>query len=323
MTGNYCPYEIDSAAESFGLETISLDTRYGPLPVRVSRDRQSETATMYIHGVGADWTTWSPLLQAEDALASPAHDRILVNLPGFGDAPNKLGKLDIRDVGDLFLSVAGSLGYRRLRLVGHSMGGFLTLDMASRHSEGIESIHLVAGPYFSILDSIQHPIGSFKRSPTTAAVFGAQYLLAHTGAFETTAFDLLYRLGLFRLLLFPFSRYPMRLRSSVVHALCHQANPQGLLMTAANGPGYDAYDQWAKITCPIWATFGEQDKLVPQRDMLRLTQVQPNARCSTIPNAGHMLHIEWPIEVSRSLHLWAGPEGATSNDRTGNDLADA
>ena len=259
---------------------------------------------MYIHGVGADWTTWTPIISAEAELHMATHDQIFINMPGFGDSENKLDVLDIADVGITFLSIASSLGYTRVRIVGHSMGGFLTLDMASRYPESIESIHLVAGPYFSILKSIQHPLLSFGTSPTVATTFGIQYLVSKTGWLGLAALKELYQFGLFRFALFPFASHPFQLKDSVVKALCCQQNPRGMILTAANGSGYNANKQWSKIRCPIWATFGDKDRMVPQADMFRFLRCQPAAKCSTLKDSSHLHHIERPLDVLRALELW-------------------
>jgi pimeloyl-ACP methyl ester carboxylesterase len=176
--------------------------------------------------------------------------------------------------------------------------------MASRHPGHVESIHLVAGPYFSILASIQHPLRSLAHSPGVTATFGAQYLLSLTGSVGTSALKAAYHLGMFRLLLFPFVSHPFRVRRSVVKDLCYQQNPRGLIQTAANGPGYDAELQWAKIECPIWATFGDKDRLVPQSDMARLLRCQPAAKCTTLADSSHMMHVERPFDVLEALELW-------------------
>lgn len=301
---DYCPFDIVSCPESLNLDTVNVDTHYGSIAVQVSKRRKSDTGTLFIHGVGADWSTWTPVIQAEAAGRLDVHDQLFINMPGFGSSENRLDKLDIADVGATFLTVANSLGYSRLRIVGHSMGGFLTLDMASRYPESIESIHLIAGSYFSILTSIQHPLLSFGHDATVAATFGLQYLLARTGHFEVALLESIYHLRAFRCLLFPFASHPFQLKESVVRTLCSQINPRGLLLTAANGDGYDADRQWAKIHCPIWAVFGDKDRLVPQRDMVRLLECQPSADCSTVEDVGHLLHIERPAAVLEALGLW-------------------
>jgi pimeloyl-ACP methyl ester carboxylesterase len=301
----YCPFDIESDPSRFKLTTRAIETRYGSVAARISKNRSSHTATLYLHGVGADWTTWSPILRAAAELRLETHDQIFIDLPGFGDSENKLGSLQISDVGAMLLSIVSDLGYSRVRIVGHSMGGFLTLDMASRHPEAIESIHLVAGPYFSILKSIQHPFLSFGYSPTVAATFGTQYLLSRTGEFGTIFFKTLYHLGIFRLLLFPFASHPFRLKPLIVKDLCYQQNPRALIQTAANADGYDANKQWGLIKCPIFAVFGIKDRLVPPTDMRRLIRCQPNAVCTMLDDVGHLLHIEQPFEVLTDLRLWA------------------
>jgi pimeloyl-ACP methyl ester carboxylesterase len=303
----YCPFDVAPDPEPFGLTTRHVDTHYGPLAVRASPRRESDTATLYIHGVGADWTTWTPIILAEARRGMPVHDQLFVNLPGFGDSPNELDRIEIADIGATFLAVVAELGYSMVRIVGHSMGGFLTLDMAGRYPERIASIHLVAGSYFSILRSIQHPVLSFASSPRVAATFGLQYLLAHTGSFEVAMLRALYRIGVFRFLTSPFAAHPLRLRESVVRALCEQTNPRGLVLTAANGHGYDADAQWAKVRCPIWAVFGARDRVVPLPDMAELLRCQPTADTRVIADAGHLLHIERPCEVLDALHLWPAP----------------
>lgn len=300
----YCPFDIESDPGKFNLATVPVDTPYGRLMARASQDHLSGTATMYIHGIGADWTTWTPIIRAEAALRMKTHDQIFINMPGFGDSENKLNSLDIADVGATLLSVAASLGYSKVRIVGHSMGGFLTLDMASRYPDRIESIHLAAGPYFSILESLQHPLLSFGFSPMVAATFGIQHLVSRTGGVGLSAIRGLYSARIFPLFLFPFASHPFQLKPSVVKALCYQQNPRGLIQTAANADGYDADKQWGKIKCSIWATFGDKDHLVPQSDMLRLLRCQPGAKCSTVADAGHLLHIERPFDVVKALELW-------------------
>jgi pimeloyl-ACP methyl ester carboxylesterase len=175
--------------------------------------------------------------------------------------------------------------------------------MASRHPERIKSLHLAAGPFYSILDTLQHPLLSLLRCPRTAATFEVQYLLALTGGLGAASLRLAYRLGLFRLLLSPAAAHPRQLKESVVRALLYQHNPEGLLLMAANAPGYDPAEQWSKVRCPILATFGARDVLVGERDLRRFMKDQPTAKCTVIQNASHLHHIERPLDVAKALDL--------------------
>jgi pimeloyl-ACP methyl ester carboxylesterase len=300
----YCPFEVDEYTGVSDLVAMPMDTPYGTIFTRVSREHRSDIATLYIHGIHADWTTWTPLLRAEAALKMDAHDQILVDIPGFGASENRLGSLEIKEVGDTFLSIASSLGYPRIRLVGHSLGGFLALDMASRHVQCVESVHVAAGPFFSIVASYQHPLLNSVRSPTVTASFGSLYALALTGQLGVSAVRMIYRLHMLRLLTYPAARYPFRLKQSVVRSLCEEYRSHALIQAAANGDGYTPDEQWAKIECPISATFGEFDWFVPQKDMKRLLKCRPSARCTIIRQASHLHHIEWPFDTLQALELW-------------------
>lgn len=300
----YCPFDIESDSSGFGLEAVHVRTNYGHIVARLSSKPRSGIATVYLHGVGADWSTWTPMLRAETSAEFQVHDQVLVDLPGFGDSPNKAGTLRVADVGAAVLEVTDTLGYEKFRVVGHSMGGFLALDMASRYPERIESIHVIAASYFSILETSKHPLASFAHNPTVAATYGAQYQVARTGKLGVQAIHAFYNLGVSRIFLGAVASHPLRLRRSVVKALCYQYSPTAIIQTAANGPGYDADQRWAQIRCPIWAVFADRDRLVPPMDMERFLRCQPAAKVTMLVDSSHLVHIERPFDVLDALDLW-------------------
>lgn len=300
----YCPYEIVTDYRAFGLQLRHVTTAFGRMAVRVGKRRESEVATVYVHGAGADWSTWSPLLQAEADLSSDTHDQILLDLPGFGASENSRRELPIAEVGWTVIAATQQLGYSKVRLVGHSLGGFLVLDMASRFRQSVQSIHLAAGSYFSILYSIQRPILSFAHSPTVAATFGTQFAIARTGRLGQAAVSAVGRAGLLPFLLYPFARHPFKLKRSVIHSLYEQLNPSGMLKAARNGYGYDADKQWSKIECDVLSTYGSHDRLVSRGDMNRLGALLPGSSLKVVDDASHLLHIEQPHDVLAGLKLW-------------------
>ncbi|MET3719633.1 MULTISPECIES: alpha/beta fold hydrolase [unclassified Arthrobacter] len=105
-----------------------LPTGLGPCTVGVQqgaggRPHASGTADVYLHGAAESWATFRPLLSR-----TPVHDRVLVDLPGWGESTRgtRPEHLSIAAMGRAITEVLNALGYGRWNLVGHSMG-------ASRH----------------------------------------------------------------------------------------------------------------------------------------------------------------------------------------------
>src|SRR4030095_5302521 len=61
---DYCPYDLSDDPAEFGLVRDRLSTRFGQMLVLRSPERRTDEATLLLHGVGATWTTWTPLLRA-------------------------------------------------------------------------------------------------------------------------------------------------------------------------------------------------------------------------------------------------------------------
>ncbi len=97
----------------------------------------SGTPEVYLHGAAGSWTTFQALLSRVLLSGVPAHDRVLIDLPGWGES-TKGARLEQFSIEAMALAVAGvlnALGYRRWNLVGHSMGGFRALHMAAAWPE--------------------------------------------------------------------------------------------------------------------------------------------------------------------------------------------
>jgi len=56
----YCPYDISTDPAPFDLVADRLVTRFGKTLVLRRPAPSSDTATLFLHGVGARWTTWTP-----------------------------------------------------------------------------------------------------------------------------------------------------------------------------------------------------------------------------------------------------------------------
>jgi pimeloyl-ACP methyl ester carboxylesterase len=119
------PFRITTDPATLGLISRHLDTAFGRQHVVAPAQPRHTEAMLFLHGFGSNWTVWTPLLQAAgQAQLLPNIDPILVDLPGFGASQNNLAHLNSQQVADMLIELVHRLGYRRLRVAGHSMGGF-------------------------------------------------------------------------------------------------------------------------------------------------------------------------------------------------------
>ncbi len=302
MDHGYCPHDLDSDPAFFGLTDEMVETRFGKMYAVRGAQRTSDVATLLLHGVGGRWTTWTPLLRAAQAAGRLTQGVVAVDLPGFGRSENRLNHLDSLQVAGELGAYLRELGYSRVRLVGHSMGGLLALDMAARPQLEVASLHLAAGSGFAIIDAVNHPIAGLVRAPLPTSLFWLQYLAARSGVGAGLA-RLSYRSGTLAPLLWPLIAHPSRFKPRALEAIVAEMRPRSFRHAATNVVGYDPVARWREISCPVHAVFGRRDRLVAVPDRIRLGQVCPEADARVVDDAAHFLHIERPYEVLRGLHL--------------------
>ncbi|MBN9188133.1 alpha/beta fold hydrolase [Microbacterium sp.] len=137
-----------------GLRRIAIGTALGRVVVRAGR-RADGPATILLHGAAGSWTTWTPLLAAADAASAPLTDVVAPDLPGWGDSGTLPRGTDVGAMSDAVVEIARSLGYTRWRVVGHSLGGFIALDLAARHPRETIAVVLVSPSGAGVVDALR------------------------------------------------------------------------------------------------------------------------------------------------------------------------
>lgn len=303
----YCPFDLLKDPARLDLKSIEFASAFGRMNVVVSSLADgSDSCTLLLHGVGATWADWTPVLQQARLEGQDLGDVVIPDLPGFGQSQNLLNHLEIGTVGDELLRLVERLGYSRIRLVGHSMGGFLALDMASHRHPQIRSLHLVAGAYFSIIDVVRNPIAHVCHRPTVAVLFGSMYVLSIFGSVGVNLTHIIGQTPLADLALKPFVARPRDLKPSIKSALLDDPRPSAFLQAARNGETYQPEVRWAAIDVPTYGVFGADDHLVPPSDMERLAEVLPAARLTLLDNAAHLVHIEQPAQALQMIRDGSG-----------------
>ncbi len=99
---------------------------------------------LLVHGLGAGWRSWQPIL---GALAA-AREVIAVDLPGFGETPPLTGEVSIATLTDSVEEFIAEQGLDKVATVGQSMGGRMVLELA-RRGVGGDTVALDPGGFWT------------------------------------------------------------------------------------------------------------------------------------------------------------------------------
>ena len=244
--------------------TASADTRHS---IEVNgatisyRRGGAGTPLLFLHGAsGLDgWTPWMERLAA-------AHDLIVPDHPGWGRSDMPEWFDNVHDLAYFYLDFIDALGLDRVHLVGNSIGGWIACEMAIRSTARLTTLALVAPAGLRVAGVQRFDIFLASREALTRAIFHdpalAEQLLATPPAGETI--DVYLR-----------NRYA----------------------TARVGWQPRLYDphlaKWLhRIDIPTLVVWGENDRIFPLAMQAEFLRLIPGAQAATIPQCGHLPHIE-------------------------------
>lgn len=89
------------------------------------------SALVLLHGIGATWEVWKPVLKALEA----KHRVIAMTLPGHygGPAYSGGGDATVAGLADQIIANLRAQGIDRAHVAGNSLGGWLAIELARRH----------------------------------------------------------------------------------------------------------------------------------------------------------------------------------------------
>ncbi|GAB2719103.1 alpha/beta fold hydrolase [Arthrobacter bambusae] len=289
-----------------------VPTELGRCTVRVQQGAPgrwgvSGTPEVYLHGAAGSWTTFQALLSGAPTSGEPANDRVLIDLPGWGESTNgaRLERFSLVAMARAVTGVLKALGYQRWNLVGHSMGGFLALHMAAAWPEQTASVAAISATTFSVSDACRAPLPGLYRFPAFTGMLLAMRTMAALGPAGTALVRTVSATPLMGPLMSPFFADPAAIPPVEIRELGYDARPASFSAAARAAAHYD-FGQWHGIRCPVLAIRGDSDVFTPESDLARLAVIVPHTRLATIPRCGHFAHIEQPDHVQRLLgELWS------------------
>jgi pimeloyl-ACP methyl ester carboxylesterase len=248
-------------------------------------------ALVFVHGLGGAWQNW--LLNIPAFMGS--HRVIAPDLPGFGESEMPREEISIKGYARVLDGLLGELGVESALVVGNSMGGFVSAELALSFSTRVERLVLVSAAGLSI--------ENYRRSPLLVGArvwaIGATWLGARGEAVITRPRGR--RVGMQLLM-----RYPERLSPPLALELARGTGTPGFVPAMKALLSYGFRDQLARIEVPTLVVWGRNDMLVPRGDAREYVElIGSNARREMFEDTGHLSMLERPSRFNRLLWEFA------------------
>src|SRR3954467_4410131 len=101
-------------------------------------------AILFVHGLGASWQSW--LEQMPEFAAS--HRVVAMDLPGFGFSESPSEDISIEYYASWCAKFMDVLGIESAAVVGNSMGGFVSAELAIKFPERVQRLVFVSAAIF-------------------------------------------------------------------------------------------------------------------------------------------------------------------------------
>jgi pyruvate dehydrogenase E2 component (dihydrolipoamide acetyltransferase) len=151
VEGEASDAEIDALIEQFQASFVpgdAADEDSGPAPqkvelggrlIRYFERGEGGTPLVLVHGFGGDLNNW---LFNHEALAA-GRRVVALDLPGHGESAKALRRGDLDELSDVLLALLDHLEIPAAHLVGHSMGGAVSLNTARLAPQRVRSLSLI------------------------------------------------------------------------------------------------------------------------------------------------------------------------------------
>jgi pimeloyl-ACP methyl ester carboxylesterase len=246
---------------------------------------------VFVHGLAGSWQNWLQQLPEFSA----KHRVVALDLPGFGSSQWPKEKISIPLYARALDQVMEALGISAAAMVGNSMGGFTSTELAISFPERVERMALAAPAGISSFDNpLALRAASWLQRLQPVFGLGARLTERHAKAVAM-------RPWLRSRILGEIARYPARLPADLVAEQLRGAGRMAFLDAFEANLTYDYRHRLPEIVCPTLLIWGERDRVVPVRDADIYTELIPGARKAILPDTGHIPMLERPVQFNELL----------------------
>ena len=235
---------------------------------------------VFVHGLGGQWQNWL------ENLPRAAQERrvIALDLPGFGLSPMPRDKITISGYGRVVDALCERLGLGRVDVVGNSMGGYVSAELAIQFPQRVDQLVLVSAAGITSANLAHAPILTLGRIATAIVTHTAAQDRALAARAKTRHASLLF-----------VARHPSRLRADFAYeAFFKGTGKPGFMDALVANLEYDFRDRLPEIRVPTLIVWGENDSIIPVKDAHEFERLIPDSRKVVLQQTGHISMAERP-----------------------------
>jgi 3-oxoadipate enol-lactonase len=235
---------------------------------------------LLVMGLGADHLSWTPQVRPlAGRFQVASFDNRDVGQSSYATEP-----YEITDMAADALALADSLGFDRFHLVGVSMGGTISQELALAHPERVRSLTLCVtwggnGPAGEWLSRVWAP--QVARSSREEHVDNLMLRCFSEAFFE--------------------NERGVRFMRNIMLSNPHPQDPEGFIRQLEACGRHEARDRLAQLDLPVHVITAEHDTLVPPWKGAELAELIPGARHTVLERAAHMANLEFSDAFNEAL----------------------
>ncbi len=230
-----------------------------------------------LHGWLGSWGLWQETM----AYLGQYYRTYALDFWGFGESGTKRGTYQVQDFVSLVDQFMDRLGIMQAPLVGHSMGGTVSLSVAIQYPERVSKVVIIGSPV----------IGSSLALPLKVA------------GYRPIAYSLFTFFNVFRMAMrvaSPFICSDPRFPEMMDHDLS-KTTLESFLASIASLRRTDLRPRMSELKIPVMGMFGDRDNIVNPNQGRVLAQCYPSACVEKYPKAGHFIMLDEPKQCM--MHL--------------------
>ena len=223
-----------------------------------------------LHGWLGSWGLWRETM----TYLGRNYRTYALDFWGFGESGKKRTSYDVQDFVSLVDQFMDQMGIVSAPLVGHSMGGTVSLLTALQYPGRVQKVVIIGSPI----------VGSSLALPLKFA------------GYRLVAWPLFHMMGAFR--------FGMRIASpficsdpsfpELMDRDLSRTTLESFLLSISSLRKTDLRPKMNELTIPVMGMFGDADNIVSPKQGQVLKDCSPNSRIERFPEAGHFIMLDNP-----------------------------